>query len=359
MWFNNLKVISSNIIIACRNGLYGILDSRKSIKVFFEYEYIEAYRDPLIFVAKKDGHYGIITIDNQIVLPLKYSSITHNSELGVLVAQDVSETTIYNMLDGSVSTISYSCQSIQSISEGIAVLKLDNGRFVLYDMETMKLINHFSYKSATPMINGFSLCSNNIIVYKDGSSVELEKGYYHRSGEVIYKTEHIGDDNWKITTYIRDKYISSFVYTKKGYGVFSCGCFLNKYIRLSDFSDKYSIHSNIHYFDLYGNPQDFESIHNIEEKEKKDVIHLTESVSRSQSNLHLQHRLSDVEYDEFVKKYFPNGLSCDEPYIYEIGSDFYHITEVYWDGEGHSSHFVGYIFDGKKLWQHISITDKE
>ena len=124
-------------------------------------------------------------------------------------------------------------KAIVSISEGIAVLKLDNGRYVLYDLEKMKLINNYSYKSATPMINGFSLCSNYIIVNKDGSSIELEKGFYHKAGKVVYKTEYVEDNNWMITTYMKDKYISSFILKKEGYGVFSCGCYMNKYLCLS------------------------------------------------------------------------------------------------------------------------------
>lgn len=359
LWFDTIKVISSSIIIAGRNGLYGIIDSRKSIKIFFEYEDIEAYRDPLVFVARKDGKYGIITIDNQIVLPFRYSSITHNSELGILVAQDVAKTAIYNILDGTVSTILCGCRFVRSISEGIAVLQLDNWRYVLYNMETMKLINNFSYKSATPMINGFSLCSNYIIVNKDGSSIELEKGCYEKSGEVIYKTEYIDDNNWKITTYIRDKYISSFIHKKSGYGTFSHGCYLNKYIRLSSFNDKYGIHNNIQYYDLYGNPLDFESTHKIVEAEKMDVMCLSETVSRSQSNLHLQHRLDNVEYEEFIKNYFPDGLECDEFYIYEIAPNLYHVRTLAGSCDDLFYYFVGYIVNGKKLWQNISITDKE
>ena len=189
-----MKVLSPDIIVACRNGLYGIIDCRKAIKVFFEYEYIRAYKEPPVFVVRKGSNYGVINIDNQVVLPFKYKSITHNSELGILVAQDANETLIYSILEGTISTISFSFKSIQSISEDIAVLKLDNNRSVLYNIEEKKLINNFSYKSATPMIDGFSLCSDSIVVYKDGSSVELEKGHYQKSGEIVYKTEYIEDN---------------------------------------------------------------------------------------------------------------------------------------------------------------------
>ena len=211
LWFDELVVLSPKLIIARRNNLYGIIDSNKAIKIFFEYEYLSVYRDPLVFVAKKNGKFGVITIDNHIILPFKYSSITHNSKLGILVCQDTEETILYNILDGSISTILYGFRAIMSISEGIAVLELDNGRYVLYDLDEMKLINNYSYKSATPMINGFSLCSNCVIVNKDGSSIKLEEGFYHKHGEVVYKTEYVEDDNWRITTYIKDKFISSFV----------------------------------------------------------------------------------------------------------------------------------------------------
>ena len=128
---------------------------------------------------------------------------------------------------------------------------------------------------------------------------------------------------------------------------------------MSNFSDKYSIHNDINYFDLYGNKLNDDGIHKLVETEKKEKIYLTEELTRNQSNLHLQHRLDDVENEEFNTKYFPDGLSCDEPYIYKIGPDFYHITTVDYDGEGPSAHFVGYIYNEKKLWQNISITDKE
>lgn len=359
LWFDKLIVLSPELIVASRNGLYGIINSQKAIKVFFEYEYLNAFRDPLVFVAKKDGKFGVITIDNQTVLPFKFNSITHNSNLGILVAQDAKETTLYNILDKSISTIPYSFKAIMSISEGIAVLKLDNGRYVLYDLDEMKLINNYSYKSATPMINGFSLCSNFIIVNKDGSNIELEKGVYMKAGEVVYKTEYVEDNNWRITTYIKDKFISSFIYKKEGHGVFSQGCYLNKYLCLSSYSDKYNIHNNIRYFDLYGNPLDFDSTHKIVEIEKakkdKEKVSLTESISRSQSNLSFQHRLDNEEFEEFVKANFPDGLECDEPYIYEIMDRLFHITTVDWDCDAPSSHFYGYMIDGKKLWQEISI----
>lgn len=228
LWFDELVVLSSKLIIARRNNLYGIIDSKKTIKIFFEYEYLSAYRDPLVFVAKKDGKFGVISTENHIILPFKYCSITHNSRLGILVCQNTEVTILYNILDGSISTIPYAFKAIVSISEGIAVLKLDNGRYVLYDLEKKKLINNYSYKSATPMINGFSLCSNYIIVNKDDSSIELEKGFYHKAGKVVYKTEYVEDNNWMITTYMKDKYISSFIHKKEGYGVFSCGCYMNK-----------------------------------------------------------------------------------------------------------------------------------
>ena len=359
LWFDELVVLSPKLIIARRNNLYGIIDSNKTIKIFFEYEYLSAYRDPLVFVAKKDGKFGVITIDNHIILPFKYYSITHNSRLGILVCQDTKVTILYNILDGSISTIPYGFKAIESISEGIAVLKLDSERYVLYDLDKMKLINNYSYRSATPMINGFSLCSNCIIVNKDGSSIKLEEGFYHKDGEVVYKTDYVEDDNWKITTYIKDKFISSFIHKKEGYGVFSCGCYMNKYLCLSAFSDKYSIHGNIRYFDLYGNPLDFNTTHKIVETEKdkknKEKIDLTERITRGQSNLHLQHRLDYEESTEFIKEKFPDGLPCDEPYIYEIADGLYHITTVDWYGDGPSSNFYGYMIDGKKLWQVISI----
>lgn len=136
LWFDELVVLSPKLIIARRNNLYGIIDSNKTIKIFFEYEYLSAYRDPLVFVAKKDGKFGVITIDNHIILPFKYYSITHNSRLGILVCQDTKVTILYNILDGSISTIPYGFKAIESISEGIAVLKLDSGPYVLYDLWT-------------------------------------------------------------------------------------------------------------------------------------------------------------------------------------------------------------------------------
>ena len=142
LWFDELVVLSPKLIIARRNNLYGIIDSNKTIKIFFEYEYLSAYRDPLVFVAKKDGKFGVITIDNHIILPFKYYSITHNSRLGILVCQDTKVTILYNILDGSISTIPYGFKAIESISEGIAVLKLDSERYVLYDLDKMKLINN-------------------------------------------------------------------------------------------------------------------------------------------------------------------------------------------------------------------------
>ena len=134
---------------------------------------------------------------------------------------------------------------------------------------------------------------------------------------------------------------------------------MNKYLCLSAFSDKYSIHGNIRYFDLYGNPLDFNTTHKIVETEKdkknKEKIDLTERITRGQSNLHLQHRLDYEESTEFIKEKFPDGLPCDEPYIYEIADGLYHITTVDWYGDGPSSNFYGYMIDGKKLWQVISI----
>lgn len=358
LWFDKLIVLSPELIIASRNGLYGIMNSQKAIKVFFEYEYLNAFRDPLVFVAKKDGKFGVITIDNQTVLPFKFNSITHNSNLGILVAQDAKETTLYNILDESISTIPYSFKAIMSISESIAVLKLDNGRYVLYDLDEMKLINNYSYNYATPMINGFSLCGHSIIVNKDGSSIKLEKGVYQKVGEVVYKTEYLEDNNWRITTYIKDKFISSFIYKKEGLGFFCQGCYLNKYLRLCSLT-KYNVRNNIRYFDLYGNPLDFDSTDKIVKiegaKKDKEKVSLTENISRSQSNLSFQHRLDNEELEEFVKANFPDGLSCDEPYIYEIMEGLYHITTVDWDCDGSFSHFYGYMIDGKKLWQEISI----
>jgi len=67
-----------------KDKFYGVID-KQSLQVIFpmEYQDIEqCFYDETKFIAKKDGHYGIITRSNQIIIPFEYEKISNWVEYG-------------------------------------------------------------------------------------------------------------------------------------------------------------------------------------------------------------------------------------------------------------------------------------
>ena len=200
-WYDQIIIITPNILVAKQNQFYGIIDDNNSILVPFLYEDVSAYKceDSIYLITKKNGKYGIIDEYGNDILPFDYKCISCNSKLGIFVLQLDNITIILNPRTQEETILYIQATDVIDISEGIALLKNKQSRYLLYDLENDKLLTNYSYSSASPMINGFSHCCGYILVYKDGRTFEFDKdANLCRSKSILYKANHIGDDVWQI-----------------------------------------------------------------------------------------------------------------------------------------------------------------
>jgi hypothetical protein len=363
IWFDYIKVISPNTIVAQKNDLFGLLDCRRSIKLYFEYQQLTPYKylNTTYFIAKKEDKCGLVNENGKIVLPFDFDSITCNCNQGLFTASNKQNhtTLIFNIENSEKVIIPYIMAETTSISEDIAVFKTHKGHYVLYDLQNRKPLIKNVFGSATPMIDGFSLCSGNTIVYRDGTTFKFEeiKGL-RRYGNILVSHSHIEENSWEINVYEKEKHISTFVFEKKEYGIFTSYVCLNKYIALGGHRMKYNT-TNIQYYDLYGNKLDFSSINSLvkefEEKNKKND--LVEEIIYNYSNLKEQNEITGEEYDELVKKNImgePNYF--DKIRIFQLNEDLIFIEGLEYDPEfGWSVPLKKYKYKDKRMWKNIVI----
>ena len=254
-WYDNLTAITSNMLVAEQNKSFGIIDEHSNIIVPFIYTKVNAYQceGSIYLIVCKDNKYGMVNACGECIFPCLYECITCNSTLGVFTLLLDNITKIWNPQTNEEMIFNVCATETIFISEGVALLKNKEFRYLLYNIEQKKLVANYSYSSATPMINGFSLCCGYILVYKDGRQFEFDKdSNLCRSKSILYKTNHIVNDDWQITIFKENKFVSSFKFTKRGRGFFTAKIYDDKYVKLGTYNDKFDIES-VEYYDIYGN----------------------------------------------------------------------------------------------------------
>ena len=84
--FEDVKQINGNNIVAKKNGKYGIVTINGETKVDYIYDDLTfAFTDT--YIAKKDNAYGIISIDNEEKLAFNYTYIKYETEADFIRAQ--------------------------------------------------------------------------------------------------------------------------------------------------------------------------------------------------------------------------------------------------------------------------------
>lgn len=172
--FDDIKQIlqSEEGIIYTSKNKYGVMDLKGETIIPSEYEEIKEAKDS-IFIAKKDGKYGVIDKDKNERIEFKYSKITYNKQADIYFAEDenyntnVFDSGFNNKLSGIVSEI--------NTDKGYMKLRIDN-EYKYYNFK-------FEEKE-----NKDVLTSNTLFLNKKDNKY----GFINSKGEVV--VDYIYDD---------------------------------------------------------------------------------------------------------------------------------------------------------------------
>ena len=87
--FDEIKQILqySDGIVFVKNKKYGVMNTKGDTIISAEYEDIKEAKEN-IFIAKKDGKYGVIDVDKNTKIEFNYSNITYNSKADIYLLDD-------------------------------------------------------------------------------------------------------------------------------------------------------------------------------------------------------------------------------------------------------------------------------
>ena len=88
----NLSYFEKNeLIIVCKDYLWGLINIKGEIIIPYKYRYISLYyfkENGLIEVINKNNLYGIINIKNEVIIPCKYKEIVFDYKKPELIRVD-------------------------------------------------------------------------------------------------------------------------------------------------------------------------------------------------------------------------------------------------------------------------------
>lgn len=172
--FEQIKQIlkDSKGIIFVKDGLYGVMSTEGTVMIPNTYEDLKQL-DNGYLVAKKDGRYGIIDIENNEQLYFNYTSISYNKQLELYVAEDTDFKSSIIDKKFEVKLIGI----LSELNEEAKYIKMHiNGEYKYYNLD-------FEEKQNTELLKGNTL----FLSKKNG-----KYGYINAEGEVI--VDYIYDD---------------------------------------------------------------------------------------------------------------------------------------------------------------------
>lgn len=172
--FEQIKQIlkDSKEVIFIKDGLYGVMSIDGTILIPNTYEDLKQL-DNGYLIAKKDGKYGIIDLENNEKLYFNYNSISYNKILDIYVAEDIDFKSSIIDKNFEVKLIGI----LSELNEDLKYIKMHiNGEYKYYNL-------NFEEKQNTELLKGNTL----FLSKKDGKF-----GYINADGEVI--VDYIYDD---------------------------------------------------------------------------------------------------------------------------------------------------------------------
>lgn len=163
---------SDNIIVVDSQGNYGVVTKSKEEKIPMQYQDLK-YTFSIYYIAKKDGKYGIINSENEVVKEFEYMNMTYVESGGFIIADKAeTETAIFDNNLG------------QKITGIVSEINTDRGYIKVYTNNEYK---YYNFKLEEKNVNDILTENNLYLSKKDG-----KYGYVDKSGTVII--DYIYDD---------------------------------------------------------------------------------------------------------------------------------------------------------------------
>lgn len=166
--YNYISVKGDNVIIE-KNGKYGIVTTKGEEKIAPTYESLE-YAFSVYYIAKQDGKYGMINIENETIIPFDYINMYYIEDKSILVADITNTETV--LLD---SNLSQKLKGIFVFEENYIKARIDGQN------------KYYNYRFEEKQ-NRDLLTKNTIFV----SQKNGKYGYVNVSGDVV--VDYIYDD---------------------------------------------------------------------------------------------------------------------------------------------------------------------
>lgn len=362
LWFDYLTAITPQIIIVRKEDKWGIINDKLQMKCFFEYdsldEYISFPDNNIFIIGKKNGKYGLLNKNLSVIFSFEYTSISCNCTLGIFVLRRESSTIIFDVVNNIKTILPFAISSIKEINEGCIIVER-NKMLCVYDSDSQKFITNKWFDNIDTFQNGFALCDGRYILYRNGQIIDLESTGFYRMGNIVYSTKQIGDNDWSVSIYIRDKFVSEFTHKKNRYGFFYCHVLDDKYVEIGSYSDKYNLHTLESLYDLYGNKVNT-SLKNECQPEKKKIPIFSNSYHAKRLKSH-GGKLYEVDnIEDFENKHFSKSkpLTQSDSYeIIELASNLLRISTMFVDDGACYWDLHGYIYNDINLWADIHISN--
>ena len=116
-----LDIVSNDIyLIASKNGQYGVIKN-KNIKINFAYQSIGYNKDSNLYAVQRSSQYGVIDIDEKVIVPIVYKSIGFN---GIYInAKSFTEDEYFNLKGEKVENSYIAMTEIDELDSFIAINK--------------------------------------------------------------------------------------------------------------------------------------------------------------------------------------------------------------------------------------------
>lgn len=98
---NNAVSMNNGNVVINNNGKYGIVNVQTDLKIPSDYEFL-AYIFEDKYIAKKDGKFGVIDTNNQVIVELKYADLNYNRTTDYLKAKKEDNTYDYMTRDFAI-----------------------------------------------------------------------------------------------------------------------------------------------------------------------------------------------------------------------------------------------------------------
>ena len=146
--FDSIKQIlanQENAIIYVKSNKYGVMNTNGDVLIEAQYDNLEETKVGM-FIASKDGKYGIVDINKEEKLPFEYTSISFNEKADLYIAEDSNFNS--KILNSSLEVKATGILSELNESKGYFKLRVDDGyKYYNFKFEEKKESDIFSTRT--------------------------------------------------------------------------------------------------------------------------------------------------------------------------------------------------------------------